>query len=89
VSLLYTSNQVRPFAISATNNLITLELKQPFWIAQGKGYKHKFTIYKTLTEMITSPNAVFIPGAHLFLSLWHIMQVTGIQDARAPEKFYT
>jgi hypothetical protein len=42
--------------------------------------------YKALAKMIASLNAVFIPGAHLFNFLWHIMQVTGIQDARAPEK---
>jgi hypothetical protein len=32
----------------------------------------------SISYFLASLNAVFIPGAHLFYFLWHIMQVTGI-----------
>jgi hypothetical protein len=58
-----------------------------FWIAPSKGCEDRLIILQSPCQNETSLNAVFIPGAHLFFFLWHIMQVTGIQDARTPEKF--
>jgi hypothetical protein len=58
----------------------------PFWITPSKGYEDRLTILQGPCQNETSLNAVFIPGARLFFFLLHIMQVTGIQDARAPEK---
>lgn len=60
---------------------------RPFWIAPCKGCEDRLTILQSPCQNETSLNAVIIPGAHLFFFLWHIMQVTGIQDARTPEKF--
>jgi len=52
-----------------------------------KGYEDRLTILQSPCQNETSLNAVFIPGAHLFFFLWHIMQVIGIQDVRTPKKF--
>jgi hypothetical protein len=52
----------------------------------SNGYEDRLTIPQSPCQNEASLNAVIIPGAHLFFFLLHIMQVTGIQDARAPEK---